>query len=69
MISTILAKLWLAVALLADADHCSRWTPTAWGPRCSSINLRARCLHAGWHVVYQGIPVCSHGCPDEAPTT
>jgi len=56
----IVLKL-IAEALLAC--HCSTWTATPHGMRCTVVVERARCeLIDGVHAAAFGVLVCTRGC-------
>lgn len=66
----MIASLVLRVLVdLFDLGHCARIVATPHGHRCAQIRIpSASSIDApGWHVVF-GAAVCSHHCPDGAPT-
>lgn len=65
----MLDALFAVLLVVLDLYHCARWQETPHGPRCAAIRLDARCLHAGWHEVFGGVPVCVRDCPGGRPTT
>jgi hypothetical protein len=65
----VIATILRALVILLDADHCSAWVTSHGALVCAEVQLEAACAVEGWHVVHQGISVCSRGCEGGKPTS